>query len=98
PSPYTLSLHDALPIFPPGLMMTPLLLALLLLPRDAEQALDKMRDEIARVRKVADKAKDEKDIVKLDCAREKLQLVEGLLKVTEEDRKSTRLNSSHRTI
>src|SRR3954471_1622216 len=46
--------------------------------------LDAMRDEAAKVRKLVEQAKDDKDIVRLDCAREKLALVDGLIKVSEE--------------
>jgi hypothetical protein len=64
--------------------MLALLLIAALAPQDAEQALEKMREQVGQVKKLAEKAKDEKDIVKFNCAREKLAQVEGLLKAGEE--------------
>ena len=59
-------------------------LAAVLMPGEAGQALEKMRDQVEQVKKLAGKAKDEKDLVKFNCAREKAGQVEGLVKVGEE--------------
>jgi hypothetical protein len=64
--------------------MWALVLAAVLMPKDAEQALEKMRDQVEQVKKLTGKAKDEKDLVKFNCAREKLEQVQGLVKVGEE--------------
>ena len=50
----------------------------------AHQALEKMRGLVSQVAKVVQQAKDEKDLVKLNCANEKLAQVQGLLRVGEQ--------------
>ena len=50
----------------------------------AEKTLDQTRELVAQVEKLVGKAKDEKDLVKLNCAQERLGQVRGLLKVSEQ--------------
>src|SRR5437867_6097612 len=78
----TLSLHDALPIFVGSLLRPPDLL-------EARAAVESGRLSAREFKRIEDRAVDEAV---------RLQEAAGLDVVTDgEDRKSTRLNSSHRT-
>ena len=48
-----------------------------------EKALQSLRDLVGQTEKLLGQAKDEKDLVKLNCVTEKVGLVRGLLKVSE---------------
>ena len=50
----------------------------------AQQAVEKIRGLVAQVAKIVQQARAEKDLVKLNCATEKLSLVQGLLRVGEQ--------------
>jgi hypothetical protein len=50
----------------------------------AHGALEKMRGLVGQVAKIVQQAKSEKDLVKLNCAGERLSQVQGLLKVAEQ--------------
>lgn len=50
----------------------------------AKTAVEKMREVRGQVEKLVKQARDEKDIVKLNCANERLAQVTGLLKISEQ--------------
>lgn len=49
----------------------------------AGRVLEKMKDTVDQVQKLVEQAHDEKDIVKLNCANEKLSQVSGLFKIAQ---------------
>ena len=50
----------------------------------AQKALEKMRAQVGDVQKMVAQARSEKDIVKLNCTTERLALVQGLVKISEQ--------------
>src|SRR5207248_11416587 len=88
---YTLSLHDALPILDMGVKN-------LAVTDDGEtfsgERVDACRQRYARIRKTCQRTGTRSARRKLHRTRKK----ESRFRANEKDRKSTRLNSSHRTI
>ena len=53
-------------------------------PEHTREAVARMRDILSRVLKHLEEAREEKDVVKLNCVNEKLTAVKGLLKISEQ--------------
>jgi len=53
-------------------------------PDHSRQAVDRMREILSRMLKYLEEAREEKDVIKLNCVNEKLTAVKGLLKISEQ--------------